>query len=114
MQVQLILPQLVGARATLWCPQVGGPVDPNSEAHDIVLNLSGGLSKTERRSRRRSVLRKNSRRPPVDSKAAGPLTGTGASVHRSAHPNSEKARWGTELQRPEVEVEGTVPILVTS
>ena len=114
MQVQLILPQLVDARATLWCPQVGGPVDPNSEAHDVVLNLLGRLSKTERPSRRRSVLRKNSRRPPVDSKAADPLTGTGASVHRSAHPNSEKARWGTELQRPEVEVEGTVPILVTS
>jgi hypothetical protein len=94
MQVQLILPQLVDARATLWCPQVGGPVDPNSEAHDVVLNLFGRLSKTERPSRRRSVLRKNSRRPPVDSKAADPLTGTGASVHRSAHPNPEEGALG--------------------
>ena len=49
MQVQLILPQLADADASLWCPEVGGPVDPNSEAHDIVLNLFGGLSKAERR-----------------------------------------------------------------
>ena len=49
MQVQLILPQLADAGASLWCPEGGGPVDPNSEAHDIVLNLFGGLSKAERR-----------------------------------------------------------------
>ncbi len=78
MQVQLILPQLADAGATLWCPEVGGPVDPNSEAHDIVLNLFGGLSKAERRRLRRgSVLRKNSRPPPAASKAAGPHMGTG-------------------------------------
>lgn len=30
-------------------PEIGGAVDPDSEAHDLVMNLFGGLSKAERR-----------------------------------------------------------------
>ncbi len=32
----------------LWVPEVGGPVDPGSEAHDMVMSLYGGMSKGER------------------------------------------------------------------
>ena len=28
----------------LWVPEVGGAIDPGSEAHDLVMNLFGGLS----------------------------------------------------------------------
>ncbi len=32
----------------LWVPEVGGAVDPGSEAHDLVMTLFGGMSKGER------------------------------------------------------------------
>ena len=32
----------------LWVPEVGGPVDPGSEAHELVMALYGGMSKGER------------------------------------------------------------------
>jgi len=31
----------------LWVPEVGGAVDPGSEAHDMVMSLYGGMSKGE-------------------------------------------------------------------
>ena len=109
MQVQLILPQLADAGVSLWCPEVGGPVDPDSEAHDIVLNLFGGLSKAERRrlqTRVRAAKEEQARggrfqggRPPYGYR----LVPTG-----KPHPNPEKARWGVELQRLDVDP-GTAP-----
>jgi hypothetical protein len=32
----------------LWVPEVGGPIDPNNEAHDLVMSVFGGMSKGER------------------------------------------------------------------
>lgn len=32
----------------LWVPEVGGPIDPASEAHDLVMSVFGGMSKGER------------------------------------------------------------------
>jgi DNA invertase Pin-like site-specific DNA recombinase len=32
----------------LWVPEVGGAIDPGSEAHDLVMTLFGGMSKGER------------------------------------------------------------------
>jgi site-specific DNA recombinase len=106
MQVQLILPQLADAGVSLWCPEVGGPVDPNSEAHDIMLNLFGGLSKAERRRLQTRVRaakeqqattgRFQGGRPPYGYR----LVSTG-----QPHPNPEKARWGVHLQRLDVDPE---------
>src|SRR5438067_11560841 len=31
-----------------WVPEVGGPIDPGSEAHDLVMTLFGGMSKSDR------------------------------------------------------------------
>jgi site-specific DNA recombinase len=104
MQVQLILRQLADAGASLWCPEVGGPVDP--EAHDIVLNLFGGLSKAERRrlqtrvkaakEQQASTGRFQGSRPPYGYR----LVSTGI-----PHPNPKKAHWGAELQRLEPDPE---------
>ena len=47
-QVQNILPELAHWGVQLWVPEVGGPVDPESEAHDLLISLFGGLSKAER------------------------------------------------------------------
>jgi site-specific DNA recombinase len=32
----------------LWVPEVGGPIDPNNEAHDMIMSTFGSLSKGER------------------------------------------------------------------
>jgi DNA invertase Pin-like site-specific DNA recombinase len=32
----------------LWVPEVGGPIDPTNEAHDLVMSVFGGMSKGER------------------------------------------------------------------
>lgn len=32
----------------LWVPEVGGAIDPESEAHDLVMSVFGGMSKGER------------------------------------------------------------------
>src|SRR5690242_10672885 len=31
----------------LWVPEVGGPIDPRNEAHDLVMSVFGGMSKGE-------------------------------------------------------------------
>jgi site-specific DNA recombinase len=32
----------------LWVPEVGGPIDPHNEAHDMIMSTFGSLSKGER------------------------------------------------------------------
>jgi DNA invertase Pin-like site-specific DNA recombinase len=46
---RLVLPVLTHFGIELWVSELGGPVDPDSEAHDLVMNVFGGLSKAERR-----------------------------------------------------------------
>ena len=48
-QFQLVFPVLCHYGVELWVPEIGGAVDPDSEAHDLVMSLLGGLSKAERR-----------------------------------------------------------------
>ncbi len=44
----LTFPVLTHYGVGLWVPEVGGAVDPGSEAHDMVMTLFGGMSKGER------------------------------------------------------------------
>ncbi len=32
----------------LWVPEVGGPIDPTNEAHELIMLMFGGISKGER------------------------------------------------------------------
>jgi site-specific DNA recombinase len=47
-QFSLTFPIFTHYGVQLWVPEVGGPVDPGSEAHDLVMTLFGGMSKGER------------------------------------------------------------------
>jgi site-specific DNA recombinase len=47
-QFGLTFPVLTHYNVELWVPEVGGRVDPGSEAHDLVMTLFGGMSKGER------------------------------------------------------------------
>src|SRR5690606_28806565 len=101
-QFSLTFPVLTHFGVELWVPEVGGRVDPDSEAHDIVMSLFGGMSKGERsriRTRTRAAMLELARdtdrflggRPPYGYVLAdaGP------------HPNPAKAAAGQRAKRLE-------------
>jgi site-specific DNA recombinase len=47
-QYGLTFPVLVHYGVGLWVPEVGGAIEPESEAHDLVMYVFGGMSKGER------------------------------------------------------------------
>ena len=47
-QFALTFPLFEHYGVELWVPEVGGRVDPGSEAHDLLMTLFGGMSKGER------------------------------------------------------------------
>jgi DNA invertase Pin-like site-specific DNA recombinase len=47
-QYSLTLPIFDHYGVPLWVPEVGGPIDPANEAHDLVMSVFGGMSKGER------------------------------------------------------------------
>lgn len=47
-QFSLSFPVFCHDGVELWVPEVGGHVDPGSDAHDLVMSLYGGMSKGER------------------------------------------------------------------
>ena len=46
-QYGLTFPVFVHYQVQLWVPEVGGVIDPESEAHDRVMSVFGGMSKAE-------------------------------------------------------------------
>jgi DNA invertase Pin-like site-specific DNA recombinase len=99
-QYGLTAPILWHHGVELWVPEVGGRVDPDSEAHDLVMSLFGGLSKAERariqrrvRNAMQTMARAGGRylggRPPYGYRL----------VPIGPHPNAEKARVGATLNR---------------
>ncbi|MCZ7423790.1 recombinase family protein [Verrucosispora sp. WMMA2121] len=47
-QYSLTVPVFAHFGVRLWVPEVGGPIDPDNEAHDLVMSVFGGMSKGER------------------------------------------------------------------
>jgi site-specific DNA recombinase len=47
-QYGLTVPVFAHFGVRLWVPEVGGPIDPDNEAHDLVMSVFGGMSKGER------------------------------------------------------------------
>ena len=110
-QFALTFPLFVHHGVELWVPEVGGRVDPDSEAHDLVMSLFGGLSKAERariqrrvRNAMQTMARAGGRylggRPPYGYRL----------VPMREHPNAEKARLGATLNRLEPDP-ATAPIV---
>ncbi|HZM77263.1 MAG TPA: recombinase family protein [Candidatus Limnocylindrales bacterium] len=47
-QYGLTIPVFAHFGVKLWVPQVGGAIDPDNEAHDLIMSVFGGMSKGER------------------------------------------------------------------
>ena len=100
----LTFPVFVHYAVELWVPEVGGRIDPGSDAHDLIMNLYGGMSKGERnriKIRVRSAMAAQAQhegrflggRPPFGYQLAD----------AGAHPNPGKAADGKRLHRLEID-----------
>jgi site-specific DNA recombinase len=45
----LVFPLFEHFEVGLWVPEIGGPIDPESEAHSLIMSVYAGMSKAERR-----------------------------------------------------------------
>lgn len=98
-QFQLVFPVLSHHGVELWVPEVGGPLDPDSEAHDLVMSLFGGLSKAERR-RIQHRTRASMLALATDGRWLGGRTNYGYRLVDTElpHPNRRKAAAGAMLR----------------
>ncbi|WP_431985003.1 recombinase family protein [Streptomyces qinglanensis] len=95
-------PLFVHHGVPLWVPEIGGAIDPENEAHDLVMSVFGGMSKGERnriKVRTRTAMasqlsvegRYQGGRPPYGYRL----------VDSGPHPHPGKAAEGKRLQRLE-------------
>ena len=110
-QFQLVFPVLTHYGVELWVPEIGGAVDPDSEAHDLVMNLFGGLSKAERR-RIQHRTRAAVLALAADGRWLGGRPNYGYRVVDTGlpHPNRSKASAGIRLRTLEPDPD-TAPIV---
>jgi site-specific DNA recombinase len=105
-QFSLIFPIFTHFGVQLWVPEVGGPVDPGSEAHDLVMTLFGGMSKGERTRVKTGVRAAMSAQTATEGRFLGgrPPTATGwptpAPTLTRAKPPSAPACTGWSPTRP--------------
>lgn len=82
----------------LWVPEVGGPVDPNNEAHDLVMSVFGGMSKAERNRIKIRVRTAMAAQAKIEGRFLGGRPPYGYRlVALGPHPNSAKAADGRRL-----------------
>ncbi|WP_305788370.1 recombinase family protein [Symbioplanes lichenis] len=99
-QFGITFPVFVHYGVSLWVPEIGGAIDPGSDAHDLVMALYGGMSKGERnriKVRVRSAMKAQTElegrylggRPPYGYRLAD----------AGSHPNPGKAAEGKRLHQ---------------
>jgi site-specific DNA recombinase len=94
----------------LWVPEVGGAVDPESEAHDLVMSVFGGMSKGERNRIKIRVRAAMAAQAQIEGRFLGGRPPYGYRLMDAGpHPNPAKAADGKRLHQLEADpVTGTV------
>jgi site-specific DNA recombinase len=101
-QFSLTFPIFTHFGVQLWVPEVGGPVDPGSEAHDLVMTLFGGMSKGERTRVKTRVRAAMSAQTATQGRFLGGRPPYGYQlVDAGPHPHPGKAAVGARLHRLE-------------
>jgi DNA invertase Pin-like site-specific DNA recombinase len=86
----------------LWVPEVGGAVDPGSDAHDLVMALYGGMSKGERNRIKTRVRSAMAAQAAMEGRFLGGRPPYGYRLADAGpHPNPGKAADGKRLHRLE-------------
>nr|WP_239171111.1 recombinase family protein [Actinoplanes campanulatus] len=86
-------------RGGLWVPEVGGPIDPDNEAHDLVMSVFGGMSKGERNRIKVRVRTSMASQTQVEGRFLGGRPPYGYTLaNLGPHPNPAKAADGRQLR----------------
>lgn len=99
-QFGLTFPLFTHYHVALWVPDVGGAVDPGSEAHDLVMTLFGGMSKGERMRIKTRVKAAMASQAATQGRFLGGRPPYGYRlVDVGIHPHPEKAAMGVQLHQ---------------
>ena len=110
-QYGLTHPVFVHYGVSLWVPEVGGAIDPESEAHDLVMSVFGGMSKGERSRIKIRVRAAMAAQASVEGRFLGGRPPYGYLLADAGpHPNPAKAAEGKRLRRLEPDP-ATAPIV---
>ncbi|MER6048123.1 zinc ribbon domain-containing protein [Streptomyces sp. NPDC001793] len=95
-------PLFVHFGVPLWVPEVGGPIDPKNEAHDLVMSVFGGMSKGERNRIKIRVHTVMASQAKIEGRYLGGRPPYGYRIADAGpHPNPAKAADGKRLHRLE-------------
>ena len=95
----------------LWVPEVGGPIDPGSEAHDLAMTLFGSQSKSERMRIKTRVRAAMGAQTAIQGRYLGGRPPYGYQLADGGpHPNPAKARLGARLHKL-VPDQATAPVV---
>src|SRR5271166_6641170 len=101
-QYSLVMPVFTHYGVELWVPEVGGPIDPDSEAHDLIMSVFGGLSKGERNRIKLRVRAAMSAQAALEGRFLGGRPPFGYRlIDAGPHPNPAKAADGKRLHKLE-------------
>ncbi|WP_436788922.1 recombinase family protein [Yinghuangia sp. YIM S10712] len=101
-QFGLTYPVFVHYGVEMWVPEVGGPIDPESEAHDLVMSVFGGMSKAERQRIKVRVRAAMTAQAKIEGRYLGGRPPYGYRLADAGpHPNPAKAADGRRLHRLE-------------
>ncbi|MFJ8737729.1 recombinase family protein [Embleya sp. NPDC127516] len=93
-------------------PEVGGPIDPTSEAHDMIMSVFGGMSKGERSRIKIRVRAAMAAQARIEGRFLGGRPPYGYRlVDAGPHPHPAKAADGRRLHRLEPDPD-TEPVVV--
>lgn len=91
-------PLFVHYDVELWVPEIGGPIDPASDAHDLIMNLYGGMGKGERNRIRTRVRAAMNAQVAIEGRYQGGRPPFGYRLaDAGVHPNPAKAADGRRL-----------------
>lgn len=97
-QYGLTYPVFAHYGVELWVPEVGGPIDPESEAHDLIMSVFGGMSKGERSRIKIRVRSAMAAQAQVEGRFLGGRPPYGYQIiDLGPHPNPAKAADGKRL-----------------
>lgn len=84
----------------LWVPEIGGAIDPDNEAHDMIMSVFGGLSKGERKRIKTRVRSSMAAIAVTEGRFLGGRPPYGYRLEDSGpHPNPAKAADGKRLYK---------------
>ncbi|MFI5845848.1 recombinase family protein [Catenuloplanes sp. NPDC051500] len=110
-QYGLTFPLFVHYGVQLWVPEVGGAIDPDSEAHDLVMSVFGGMSKGERTRIRIRVRAAMATQAVMEGRFLGGRPPYGYHiVELGPHPNPGKAAIGQRLHGLDID-EQAAPVV---